>query len=67
MVCRLVWSVVSLSRVSFAESRAFGEERARLRARCSWVSVSMLLGVRRGSLWRYTNSRRLGIFGAAVA
>ena len=46
VVCRLVWSVVSLSRVSFAESRAFGVERARLCARCSWVSASMLLGVR---------------------
>lgn len=32
VVCRLVWSVVSLSRVSFAERRAFSEERARLRA-----------------------------------
>ena len=31
-MCRLVWSVVSLSRVSFAERRAFSEERARLRA-----------------------------------
>ena len=49
MVCRLVWSVVSLSRVSFAESRAFGEERARLCARCCWVSASTLLGVRRGT------------------
>jgi len=48
-VCRFVWSVVSLSRVSFAERRAFGEERARLCARCSWVSASMLLGVRRGA------------------
>ena len=49
VVCRFVWSVVSLSRVSFAERRAFGEERARLCARCSWVSASMLLGVRRGA------------------
>ena len=48
-MCRFVWSVVSLSRVSFAERRAFGEERARLCARCSWVSASMLLGVRRGA------------------
>ena len=48
-MCRLVWSVVSLSRVSFAESRAFGEERARLCTRCSWVSASTLLGVRRGT------------------
>ena len=49
VVCRLVWSVVSLSRVSFAECRAFDVERARLCARCSWVSASMLLGVRRGT------------------
>ena len=48
VVYRLVWSVVCLSHVSFAERRAFGVERARLCVRCSWVSASMLLGVRRG-------------------
>ena len=45
----LVWSVVSLSRVSFAERIPFGVERERLCALCSWVSASMLLGVRRGA------------------
>lgn len=66
VVCRFVWSVVSLSRVSFAERRVFGVERARLCALFLGVGEYAPGCAEWSPPLEVHQFEKVGIFGAAV-